>query len=53
MSLTDHKFWMKSYNLAFNDNELLRPCLTLNPPQTKIYKPVEDLIVTVKNLADI
>ena len=47
MTLTDEKLWVKSYNLAFNEESfnLLRPCLTLNPPKTKIYKPVEDIAV--------
>ena len=44
VNLIDEKFWMKSYYLDFNVN-YLAPCLTLNPPQTRIYKPVEDLMV--------
>ena len=47
MNLTDEKFWIKSYNLALDENSfnLLRPCLTLNLPQNIIYKPVEDIVV--------
>ena len=49
VSLIDKKFWIKSYYVAFDDNSFLVPCLTLNPPQTKIYKPVEDLMVKLKS----
>ena len=45
VKLIDKKFWMKSYYVAFDDNNFLVPCLTLNPPQTKIYKPLEDIMV--------
>ena len=47
MDLSDEKFWMKSYNMALDEKSfnLLRPCLTLILPQTKIYKPAEDILV--------
>ena len=49
VSLIDKKFWIKSYYVAFDDNNFLVPCLTLNPPQTIIYKPVEDLMVIMES----
>ena len=43
-NLSDEKFWVNSYYLEFNIY-FLRPCWTLDLPQTKIYKPEQDLYV--------